>query len=134
MQHESKRDREHITKGASRMKKRKFKIGRQSVVIHAPVEPYASATERASEDDRLWFETHPEATHRIRNYIAGELRDYVPPTHHKILVRQIRRGCRTRTSVPPHVVEAVEQGIELFDPFLDDIRLAVLSADKNMEG
>lgn len=101
------------------MKQKKWKIGRHpqtSDDIQTPVEPYASATDRASERDRIWFEEHPEAFQRVRDYIAGEFREEVPPIDHKILVTQIKPGVRARTSIPPVVVDMFYQGIVIFTP------------------
>ncbi len=52
--------------------------------------------DRASEDDRMWFEMHPERSHRIRPYIPGEWPMEVVPTPTQAAVRQIQPGVRAR--------------------------------------
>lgn len=65
-----------------------------------PIPTASDATERASEDDRLWFEAHPDQNHRIRPIVDGEF----GPGHHKIkkkavAVEQIWPGFRIRRPI-----------------------------------
>ncbi len=63
---------------------------------------YKQVTEQASEDDRRWFERHPNATMRLRPYVFGE---FLPGAHDSslqyVLVRQIRPGVRQREPLEP---------------------------------
>ena len=49
----------------------------------------------ASEDDRRWFEEHPQETWRIRDIIAGEFGPFQPQAF-QVLVMQIEPGIRMR--------------------------------------
>lgn len=53
--------------------------------------------ERASEQDRLWFEAHLEANVYLRPEIPGEFPQGIPQT---VLVTQVRSGIRQRQRVP----------------------------------
>jgi hypothetical protein len=55
------------------------------------------AVDRASEQDRLWFDAHPEATVYLRPEIPGEFPNGASQT---VLVTQIRPGIRQRERVP----------------------------------
>ena len=67
----------------------------------APDFPHASeAIERASEDDRCWFEANPEYSWRIRPMVHGEFGRY----QHEIKgtfvrVVQVRPGIRVRRPI-----------------------------------
>jgi hypothetical protein len=52
--------------------------------------------ELASEDDRLWFESHPGAEVRIRPIVAGEFGDNIVPRGAVVTVFQVRPGMRIR--------------------------------------
>jgi len=68
-------------------------------------EPYFTSVEDASENDRHWFETHLDATYRLRPYIAGEFRDTVPPTNYRVYVEQLRPGIRVRQLLSPTLLQ-----------------------------
>src|SRR5579883_755754 len=76
-------------------KKRKYQ--RQRGILS---ESYQETVERASEQDRLWFEAHPKANIYLRSEIPGEFPDGVPQM---VLVTQIRPGIRQRQRVPDGV-------------------------------
>lgn len=87
------------------------------VALNPPTEPYASFTEAASENDRVWFENNPGEDQRIRDYMAGEFREQVPPTDYKVIVHQVKPGCRVRFLASPEMVEmANHQGIWVTNP------------------
>jgi hypothetical protein len=88
-------------------------------------EPYSSAVERASEDDRAWFEQHPDASQRIRGYMAGEFGEIVPPLDHRILVQQIQPGVRSRSIVSPNIAEMAERGLAIIDPVTEKLKQGV---------
>ncbi len=52
--------------------------------------------ELASEDDRVWFESHPGADVRIRPIVAGEFGERVTPRGAFVTVFQVRPGVRIR--------------------------------------
>ncbi len=62
--------------------------------------PYTSpACEHASEQDRLWFLAHPDATTRCRALISGEFPPSPADDSPYVLVRQVVRGLRLRLPV-----------------------------------
>jgi len=94
------------------------------------MEPYASATEKASESDREWFLLHPKDTYRIRPYIAGEFGREVPPTTSRVLVEQIQTGMRTRSIIDAEIVQLLEMGGIFFDPRVENIKSIVANYQK----
>jgi hypothetical protein len=58
----------------------------------AGVDPVA--TDTASEDDRVWFEQHPEAEYRMRPALCGEMPDLREGD--SICVIQVEPGVRVR--------------------------------------
>ena len=94
------------------------------------LEPYASATEKASESDREWFLLHPKATYRIRPYIAGEFGREVPPTTSRVLVEQIQEGMRTRSIIDSEIVQLIEMGGMFFDPTVENLKSIVANYQK----
>jgi len=55
------------------------------------------AVDRASEQDRLWFDAHPAANVYLRSEIPGEFPSGAPQM---VIVTQIRPGIRQRQRVP----------------------------------
>lgn len=100
------------------MKKKRQRKGvvKTTSIIHKPVEPYASLTDAASNDDKKWFEAHPGSDEYVRDYRAGEFREQVPPTDHRVLVRQLRTDMRIRIVVSPEDMQRMEQGIRITSP------------------
>jgi len=62
--------------------------------------PYTSpACEEASEQDRLWFDAHPQRTVCLRPAIPGEFPPGLADDCPYVLVRQVVRGLRLREPV-----------------------------------
>jgi len=59
------------------------------------------AEDAASEDDRRWFEAHPNERQRIREPFPGELQAAVPPGHYVagVAVIQLAPGVRARQAI-----------------------------------
>lgn len=57
-----------------------------------------AAMDRASEDDRTWFEQHPSRQHRVRPFVPGELpiSAIAGDGIWIIAVRSVRPGVRAR--------------------------------------
>ena len=72
------------------MKHKKRPINARDLPLCSPI------VELASEDDRLWFESHPGAEVRIRPIIAGEFGVHARPRSKVVTVFQIRPGVRIR--------------------------------------
>ena len=73
----------------------------------------------ASEDDRLWFEDHPDETIRKRDAFPGELPpiDYPPPLgmvyRQRVTVTQVKPGLRVRQAQVYLETALGESGTEL---------------------
>src|SRR5437016_1098517 len=59
-----------------------------------------SRPQSASENDRLWFETHPDRSFRLRLPMVGESTELSDTREGMILVRQFKAGARARLPVP----------------------------------
>ncbi len=62
--------------------------------------PVDDPVDIASEDDRRWFEAHPQEKWRIREIIAGEFGPCQPKAL-RVLVMQIEPGVRMRGPIFP---------------------------------
>lgn len=61
---------------------------------------HEAAQERASADDRSWFEQRPRARGRVRDFIPGELPVSSQACAH-VLVRRVKPGVRMRQPLVP---------------------------------
>jgi len=119
-----------LRKKEKKMRSAKKRQQRFFAGIEEPVEPYASAMDRASENDREWFVEHPQETYRVRPYIAGEFRDVVPPTNCRVLVEQIEEGYRARSVIGPEIVKWIAMGGTFFTPLVQELRHALVEVQK----
>ena len=75
---------------------------------------HSAALDRASDDDRIWFEQHPSRNYRLREMIPFESNDplWTPPKGSAWLTvtRQIEPGVRLRTFIhgPRFMLDAPE--------------------------
>jgi hypothetical protein len=80
--------------------------------------PYLCVEDSAwKTDDKLWFENHPDRSHRLRPMFPGEMQlpDSPPGTEWHIIVRQVEPGQRIRLPLC-HVIDG---------PALPDIEAVV---------
>lgn len=68
-----------------------------SPTTDSPPDVIPEIRDAASENDREWFEAHPERTCRVRHAIVGEL----PNGPRWVVVFQIEPGARIRTALQP---------------------------------
>lgn len=62
---------------------------------------HSKAIDKASEDDRLWFEQHPGRSFRLRDAVPFEYNQQLPPAAEGVswrtVVLQIKPGVRSRS-------------------------------------
>lgn len=80
----------------------------------------SAASQLASAADKLWFDSHPDRHHRLRQALADELPRVT--SDHVVVIRQIVRGLRVRWPFKPWAPlplgEAPEwMACELFEKF-----------------
>ena len=61
-------------------------------------EPLSTVVDNVCEDDKKWFEAHPEEKKRIRKYVMGELYPMTKRPNY-IIVYKISEVCRARVPV-----------------------------------
>lgn len=68
----------------------------------------AHVIDSISGDDKAWFNAHPEEEFRIRPFVPGELQDYTPSPHCRILVQKLAHSQTVLCSIPPEIWKALE--------------------------
>ncbi len=70
--------------------------GRRTIEPERPTR-YQRALDRASDQDRLYFQAHPDADEYIRRYRPGEFFPLLPDNVRRVRVQQIMSGVRLRS-------------------------------------
>lgn len=84
----------------------------QLLMINSPVTmseaELAHVIDSISEDDKVWFASHPEEEFRVRDYVPGELHDYTPSPRCRILVQRLAHDQTVLCAIPPEIWQGLE--------------------------